>query len=72
MNDKLAILMENEIVHGDIKPANIMSSSESYDNFRIIDFKAAKKYDELTNLGSIFINAPEKNNINTLVSAEYS
>lgn len=49
-----------------------MSSTSEYKNFKIIDFKAAKKYDDLTNLGSIFINAPEKNNIKTLVSAEYS
>ena len=49
-----------------------MASTNKYDNFRIIDFKASKWYDELTNLGSWYINSPEKNNIDTLVSAEYS
>jgi len=39
-------IQKKEIVHSDIKPANLMSVDESMDKIKLIDFGSAVKYEE--------------------------
>ena len=60
----LKILQNNNLVHGDIKPANLMITSSTYENVKLIDFGMVGEINEIYKGGSPSYNSPEKINDN--------
>lgn len=65
-------LQEKRIVHGNIKPSNIMMKDPSDHQLKIADFFEAGFKEEIAGRGTPFFNAPERNCPNMDVVMEYS
>ena len=56
----LAVMHENNLVHSDIKPANLMAVDDDFTNLKFIDFGATNFVGSFIEAGSPAYNSPEK------------
>lgn len=68
--EKFQLIHDRRITHQDIKPANIMASKPTLDDFRIIDFGLSEVAGEPVKGGTAVFNAPEKVGRQTTATVE--
>ena len=64
----LKLLNNNNLIHGDIKPSNLMISDSEYKNLKLIDFGMVGEIGQIYRGGTPSFNSPEKINDNKSVN----